>query len=178
MVGLKLQLFKSLDIKSDFSFQQTRPADWRSIEQSCLSRIPSVQSNPSGHALVLVRIHSVVHSDHSLHSYIADSIWFLTGLTRQLFWLHFLFKIVHKTLLRAKILVNIPGEPFWIDFEFREAIPDRTSEPALFGQINGPPWIDWARTKTSSLYGSPTQTSSFPISPSTYTLKLFIIRYE
>ena len=170
MAGFKLQFFKCFDIKSDFSFQQTSPADWRSIEQSFLARIPSVQSNPSGHALVLVRIHSVVHSDHSLHSYIADSIWFLTGLTR--FWLNLLYIIVHKTLLRAKILVNIPGEPFWIDFEFREAIPDRTSEPALFGQIKGPPWIDCVRTKTSSLYGSPIQTSSLPISPSSYTLKL------
>ena len=37
------------------------------------------------------------------------------------------------------MLVNMPGEPFLIDFEFREAIPDSTGDPFSLRQIKGPP---------------------------------------
>ena len=79
--GFRLQVFKCRGIKSFFSFQHTRPTDSRSIEQFRFCRLPPSQSNPSGHTLVLIRKHSVEHSDHSLHWCIAVSICFLLGLS-------------------------------------------------------------------------------------------------
>ena len=67
--------------------------------------------------------------------------------------------------------MNIPGEFFSIDFEFREAIPDNTIDPSSFIHIRGPPGMDCVLPSALLAEGFPAQTSSFPTSSSPYSLK-------